>query len=769
MRTAINKILCHCFFVTLVFLSTAQSINAQQANFAAAEKYDIARLKGKVGSDRVLPFFFKNSDRFWFVFDDEAGKNYYYVDPAKKTKSLLVDKAFIVKKLSEIRNEHIDTALLNINPPFNATVNRPIVEIGYKAARYTYNFYEHTLALLPKQDRAPAVVTPVVGTVSADKKWVLYARRSNLYLKKIGDTSETALSGDAAPYYSFDINEADSINNKNASCNAVWVSTGRYFYVLRKDNRKVKTLSVINSLTMPRPRVETYKYQLPGDINVTQYELFIGDTVTKKMIKVDARKWADQEISIVQADGYASELFFLRKKRTCDEIELCAANLLTGAVRVIIHEISKPYINQDLFNVTVLNKGKDILWWSDRSGWGHYYHYSGSGRLLDQVTQGNWTAGKVLRIDTLTNTVYLYGYGREQGRNLYYAHVYKVSLSGGKLTLLTPENATHQVYFSPTGKYFVDNYSRIDQTPVTVLRNNKGELICEIERPAFKKLFDYGWRTPEPFIVKAKDGVTDLYGIMWKPFDLDPSKKYPVISQVYPGPQIETVWTDFTVFDKYNNAPLAQLGFIVVCMGHRGGSPLRSKKYATYGYGNLRDAPLEDDKYGLEQLAERYSYIDLSRVGIFGHSGGGMMSTAAICTYPDFYKVAVSSSGNHDNNIYNRNWGEGYQGIKEVDDTTKDGIVKTSFKFKTDVDQTLAKNLKGHLLLVTGETDPNVHPGNTYRMVDALIKANKDFDMLVLPGQSHHYEDVYQAFFERKKWQYFAKYLMQNTDPAKNR
>ncbi|OCX52056.1 peptidase S9 [Mucilaginibacter sp. PPCGB 2223] len=742
-------------------------LRAQQANFAAAEKYDVANLKSRVGSDRVLPFFFKNSDRFWFIFDDEAGKNYYYVDPAKGVKTLLVDRPFILKKLAELRNEHIDSTGLTVNPPFNATANQTTVELNYKGSKYAYDFYEHKLGALPKENFHPAPA--IMGTVSPDKKWVLYARRSNLYLKKNGDNSEIALSHDAAPYYSFDINEGDSLNNKNTLCNAIWLGNTGCFYVIRKDNRRVKTLSLVYSLAFPRPRVETYKYELPGDANVTQYELFIGNAATGKMLKVDAGKWPDQELSVVKADAQAGELFFLRKKRTRDEIELCAANMQTGAVRVIINEVSKPYINDELFNVSVLDKGKDILWWSDRSGWGHYYHYSGSGRLLNQVTRGNWTAGKLLRIDTAKNTIYFYGYGKEPGRNPYYPHAYKTTLDGKKQILLTPEDASHQVYFSSTGNYFLDNYSRINQTPVTVLRNNKGKLICELERPAFKKLFDYGWRTPEPFTIKAKDGVTDLYGIMWKPFDFDPSKKYPVISQVYPGPQTETVWTDFTVFDKYDNAPLAQLGCIVVCMGHRGGSPLRGKKYATYGYGNLRDAPLEDDKYGLEQLAQRFSYIDITRVGIFGHSGGAMMATAAICTYPGFYKVAVASSGNHDDNIYNRNWGEGYQGIKEFDDTTKVGIVKTSFKFKTDVNQTLAKNLKGHLLLVTGETDQNVHPGNTYRMVDALIRANKDFDMLVLPGQSHHYDEVYQTFFEHKKWQYFAKYLLENSVSADNR
>jgi dipeptidyl aminopeptidase/acylaminoacyl peptidase len=503
---------------------------------------------------------------------------------------------------------------------------------------------------------------------------------------------------------------------------------------------------------------------LPGDKHVTQYELYCGDVTTGKLVKINTSKWPDQELEVVKTKFVSNEVYFLRKKRTRDEMELCAGNMATGEVRVIIHEVSKPYISEDRFNVSVINNGNDILWWSERTGWGHYYLYANDGTLKHAITAGKWTAGKIVHIDSLNKTLYMYGYGKEAARNPYFAHVYRVDLYGKQAELLTPENATHSVYFSPTGHYFVDNYSTIDTPPQTVLRNTGGKIVMEVARAYVEKLYQYGWRPPEPFIIKAADGITDLYGIMWKPFDFDSTKKYPVISQVYPGPQTETVWPDFTVFDKYNNAPLAQLGCIVVCMGHRGGSPYREKKYASYQYGNLRDAPLADDKSGLEQLAQRYPFIDLNRVGIFGHSGGATMSTAAICTYPGFYKVAVASSGNHDNNIYNRTWGETYQGITEKADTLPNGKPVTSFPFKVDINQTLAKNLKGRLLLVTGETDANVHPGHTFRMADALIKAGRDFDMLVLPGQSHHYEGVYKSFFENKLRHYFGKYLISGSE-----
>lgn len=742
------------------------SLPAQQANYTAAEKYDVPNLQKQVGQLSIVPFFFKGGDQFWFALDNGQGRDMYYIDPATKKKALLFDRKLIVARLGELRKEKIDSAVVQYNPPFSITASQQAVQLTYKGSSYLFDFYQHTLSEGRQKESAPVYPKGVFGTVSPNKQWQLYARNHNLYLAKVGDTTEQALSTDAQVYYSFSINEGDTGRTHTAPAEAVWLEDAKRFYSLRKDNRRVGTMSVVHTLFAPRPRIETYKYMLPGDKEVTQFELFAGDVETGKLVKIKTDKWKDQEITVVKTDHVLNELFFLRKKRTCDEIELCAGNMTTGDVRVIIQEVSKPYINDDLFNVSIFNSGKDIVWWSDRTGWGHYYLYNENGVLQRALTTGNWTAGKIIRIDTAHRSVYLYGYGKEPGRNPYYAHVYKTSLNNSATVLLTPEDAHHTVFLSPSCQYLIDNYSRINTPPVTILRNTKGAYIMEVLKPDVRRLYDYGWKPAEPFTVKAADGITDLYGIMWKPFDFDATKQYPIISQVYPGPQIETVWTDFTVFDKYNIAPLTQLGFIVVSMGHRGGSPLREKAYAAYQYGNLRDAPLADDKYGLQQLARRYAFIDSNRVGIFGHSGGGMMATAAICTYPDFYKVAVASSGNYDNTIYNRNFGEGYQGIQEKVDTTVPGPDKVSFRFKTDINQTLAKNLKGHLLLVTGEVDANVHPGHTYRMVDALVKAGKDFDMLVLPGQSHHYEGIYKSFFEKKLRQYFAQHLLSSKEPS---
>ena len=299
--------------------------------------------------------------------------------------------------------------------------------------------------------------------------------------------------------------------------------------------------------------------------------------------------------------------------------------------------------------------------------------------------------------------------------------------------------------------------------PINVVRDRKGKVILELEKTDLEALYDFGWKKPERFKVKAADGVTDIYGVMWKPADFDSTKVYPIISSVYPGPFFEYVQTRFTVNDDLNTR-LAQVGFIVVSMGHRGGTPMRGKYYHSYGYGNQRDYPLADDKYAIEQLAERYSFINKKKVGIFGHSGGGFMSMAALLTYPDFYSAAVSSAGNHDNNIYNKGFVEIHYGVKEKKEIVKDSAGKERekiiFEIRSRTNQELAKNYKGGLLIVTGDMDRTVHPSHTLRVVDALIKEGKNFDMLVLPGNSHGFSGAANEFFERKLWFHFAKYLL---------
>ncbi len=758
-----NKILVLLSLLLFTFGGEAQ----QKANYKLAEKLRNVSFGSLIGkySMSVFPKQINDTDKFWFEFTTEEGKNFYFVDPAKGEKRLLFNNTDIAQGVSLITRKGYNEKDLRIS---NMEFSKDLTKMTFSMdGRYEFDFKTKKVQALEKKDHSEEDDEVIYSwmTFSPDRKYILYAKGHNLYIRgnkaKGVDTTEVQLTTDGEKYYSFARDPEDDQKDE-AETNARWFKDSRHIYVVREDSRKLKDMFVINSLTK-RPTLETYRYEMPGEKDLCQYELWIIDIEKKTANRVSADKWTDQYIQVLQPGEKGDKLFFQRFKRTWDEVDICVVNTETLEVKELIHEVDKPYRDYHMQNTVILNDGKDILFRSERTGWGHYYHYDGEGRLKNVITSGPWVAGQVAAIDTVGRAIYLYGFGREKGVDPYYYMLYNASIDKEGVTLLTPENAQHGASFLSSKRYFVDTYSRVDMEPKIVLKNNQGKVIMELAKPDTRRLKELGWRAPERFTVKAADGLTDIYGIMWKPADFDPNKKYPIISSVYPGPFFEYVNTSFRVDDSYNMR-LAQLGFIVVSMGHRGGSPMRGKFYHRYGYGKLRDYPLADDKYAIEQLADRYAYIDLSKVGIFGHSGGGFMSTAALCTYPDFYTAAVSSAGNHDNNIFNRGWSEIYHGVKEAVKTVKgkDGQDSTVYTYscKVPTNMELAKRLKGHLLLVTGDMDKNVHPANTLRMVDALIKAKKNFEMIVLPGNGHGFGGKADAFFERKLWYHFAKYLL---------
>ena len=747
-------------FLLLCLCGIGSVAVCQEANFEQAEKFRKAGLE--VGSLSVSPHFLKDSDCFWFSYKTGEGTQWYFVDPAKKDKRLLFDNAYMVQELTKITHKpYQEKALPLQNMKFKE--DGKTLQFVVDQINFDYNMDTRELvkrdSVKKKEDKHPNRY----ATYSPDSAYIVYAKQHNLYLMRTDDKDsvEIQLTTDGEQFYSYASNDRDT-TSKKTWCRARWFKDSKRFYVQRTDNRKVQDLWVIDVLA-ERPRLESYRYAMPGDKEVGRSELYVFDVDSCKQVKIDTEKWPDQSLSVLHAGKESGRIYFQRKRRTCDEIDICVADTRTGESKVLINEEAKPYFNDQLYHLSILEEGKDLIWWSERTGRGHYYHYDGEGNLKNVISSGNWTAGRMVRIDTVGRTLYFEGYGREDDRMPYYAHLYKASLDKEGVKLLTPEDANHRIAMSESAKYFVDNYSRVDLEPRSVLRDNKGKVLLELARPDLKRLYEMGWKMPEMFTVKARDGVTDLYGVMWKPVDFDSTKTYPIISYVYPGPQTEAVPFDFTVTGVYN-MPLAQVGFIVVNFGHRGGSPMRDKWYHTYGYGDLRDYALADDKYGIEQLADRYPFIDASRVGIFGHSGGGFMSTAALCTYPDFYTAAVSSSGNHDNNMYNKWWGETHNGVQEekrtIKDTVKGDREESTFKSQIETNAQLAHNFKGYLLLVTGDIDNNVHPGNTLRMAHALIEAGKNFDLIVLPGQRHGYGGKASEFYQRRMWYHFAKYLL---------
>jgi dipeptidyl aminopeptidase/acylaminoacyl peptidase len=674
-----------------------------------------------------------------------------------------------------------------------------------KTLTFEYELSTGKLVLLPERPARK----PRWASVSPDDQTIVFARNHNLYmmdaanyakaLKNPKDTTiaETQLTTDGVEDFDYartamqleqqqqqqneqegtQNNEEGDSQDKNARVPAImiaWARDSKKFSLIRRDERKVGQLWVINALAQPRPKLETYRYQMPGEVDgpIPQIEVF--DVAAKSHILVKADAFKDQLVSIEtdRATNHArehekneqlwvgegsSKMYFTRTSRDMHRMDICIADTTTGEAKPVIQERMNVYIESK--PLRPINNGTELLHWSERDGWGHYYLYSADGTLKNQVTRGEFVSEEIMGVDEKARAMFIMAEGREDGEDPYYTHIYRANLDGSGMKLLDPGNESHTVLMSDSGHFFVDNASRVNTAPKAVLYDNQGGRALDLEAVDVTPMTNAGFRFPEPFEVKADDGITDLYGVMYKPFDFDPNKKYPIVAYVYPGPQTESVTKTFS--PKNQNVVLAQLGFIVIEVGNRGGNPHRSEWYHTFGYGNLRDYGLADKKAAIEQLAERFPFIDIERVGITGHSGGGFMSTAAMLIYPDFFKVAVSESGNHENNIYNRNWSEKHHGVKEV--TDKDG--KVHFEYDIDKNSEIAKNLKGHLLLSTGDVDNNVHPANTIRLMDALIKANKRFDFFMLPGKRHSYADEAQ-YFSWIRNDYFCKYLLGDFDQS---
>lgn len=868
------------------------------ANYPQALKFNRDFVYQHVQEAAVFPQFIGKTDQFWYAVRTPNGTKYWRVDPARKMKDPLFDPARLAAQLSEAAQKPIDTdtlALTRVTVTEDGTKVRFVhadfqYEYELAAAKLTKlgkapppprafpkgDVDERTRLLMEKEreererlekeddrkdekkedvkkeekkdEKADPKKEPArpgfdYKAFSPDRKRYVFAQKHNLYLAEEGKEPEASqLTTDGEEDYSFSsfggrvgtrttdgkIPPAD----RKVRPFVTWSPDSKGFFVTRTDARGVRDLYLVDSLADPRPTLQKYKYPMPGEEAVFKSELFYCDAAARKIAKVKT-KWPFERYGNIHWTKTADELRFVRRDRPQRHLEVCTLNTKTGEEKCLIADgFDAAFL--DYQPLRYVDESDEMIWWSERSGWGHFYLYGRDGKPKNPITTGSWRASQIVDVDGKNRLLYFVGNGREAGENIYYTHLYRVRFDGTDLTLLDPSHVAaiflnpthgptdttfsdrepgcqgmnHTSYLSPSKRFIVTTCSRVDFPTMAYVLDEKGSPVMDLERTDVTALRKTGWRLPETFCVKAADGVTSLYGNMWKPFDFDPKRKYPVIAHVYPGPQQEGVAHTFSAYG--NNQQLAQLGFVVVQVGHRGGTPARSKAYHSYGYYNLRDYALADKKAAIEQLAARHAFMDLDRVGIYGHSGGGFLSAAALLQKPfnDFFKVAVASAGNHDNNIYNDNWSERYHGLKEVpidpkdekgkaippsrpaddeeddeaqdkkvekteekktekmddakkvEDKTEDGP-KTRYEIKVPTNAELAANLKGHLLLVHGEIDDNVHPANTMRLVDALIKANKRFDMLILPGKRHGFAD-YQPYFTQRMWDFFAEHLLED-------
>lgn len=601
--------------------------------------------------------------------------------------------------------------------------------------------------------------------------------------------------------------DANNRKGMRQPCIAIhWSQDGSKFALVREDERKVADLWTIHNLAKPRPQLETYAYAMPGeqDTPIPQVEIFTWAAHQRIVVPQTAFPLVQPTISLAEAPPTSAErerdrqldhdrdelklkgfptysstsrwvasgsdrLYFVVTDRDFRSADAGVINTSTGKVTILIRETSNQFLNlriRRFFNgvsLHLVNNEKDIVWWSERDGWAHYYLYSASnGTLLNPITTGPWMSGDIVGVDQRAGALYFMGNSRQTGQdaglNPYYRHLYRVGLDGTGLTELTPGSFDDQVEASEDARYFVVTSSRVNTAPVSVLVSSRGKDLAQLAQTDVSRLLAAGYQYPAPFTVKAADGITDLYGVMYTPFDMRPGHKYPVIEYVYPGPQTEQVPTTFTP-SFADNLPLAQLGFVVVFVGNRGGSPLRDKWYDTFGYGNLRDYGLADKRQAVIELAEKFPFIDAGRVGIWGHSGGGFMTAAAMLQYPTFYTAGWSESGNHDNANYNRDWSERYDGVREQREA--DGAVRLIYTIEQN--DALAANLRGHLMLTTGDMDDNVNLASTMQLASALIRADKRFEMLVFPGMRHPYSAI-ASYVLVRRMDFFARWLLGASD-----
>ena len=760
--------------------ATSASLAAQQVSYSRAEQFLSWNTDRLVSGDQVSPQWLKDGNRFWYRNKTANGAEFVLVDPVAGTRGLLFDQV----RLAQAMTVASDTAFDGNKLPFQLFRftkdgdNEGEIEFNAVRKRFVCNIASYKCTV---GDTLPSDV-PFVK--SPDKKLEAFISRNNLWVRDAETKRDSVqLTTDGVDFNSYGItmprpSQLQRPQPQPQRPQLRWSPDSRKIAVLRMDERNVEHMHYL-SYTPQRPKHYSQPYALPGDSVVPNPGLHIIDVATKGNVvaKIAPRPSQLSLGGSVRDSAWAANSSALNVSfytRGSKSAYLAAIDAGTGTMRIVARDTGKTFVEisnpQDPGSFYVTKDLKDAFWWSERDGWGHLYRFDGQGVTSvpapegkgglaiapapkAQLTSGAWQVGQISHVDEATKQVYFTGRGRDGF--LYYAKLYRVNYDGTGLTLVTPEDGNHEIRFSPSGKYFVDTYSRIEVPPVTVLRATAtGAVVRKLEEADVSRLKAIGWRPGQVFTVKARDGLTDLYGVLYLPANLDTTKRHPIITHIYPGPQVGSVgsWSFKNGGEQF---AIAELGFVVIQFDHLG-TPLRSKAFHDNYYGFFGDNGLPDHIAAIKQLGARYRFIDVDRVGIFGHSGGGFASTDAMLRYPEFFKVAVSGAGNHDNRSYNIYWAEKYQGLLAADTARK------TDNFETSANKTMAKNLQGHLLLMHGDMDDNVHPANTVQLIDELEKANKSFDLVWAPNRNHGLNEPY---FIRRRWDYFVTWLMGATPP----
>ncbi|RPJ71916.1 MAG: S9 family peptidase [Acidobacteria bacterium] len=737
------------------------------ADYARAEKFLAAALTPLVVGGSVTAAWLPD-DRFTYRNTTAAGVEFILVDPVKKTRARAFDHEKLAAALGAAAGGTYEPAKL----PFQSielSADGKMVSFDVETKRWSCDV-QGTKCTSAGEARAPQATggrggrggARTAAVPSPDGTRAVFIRNWNLWVRDVATGQERALTTDGEENFGYATDNAGWASSDRAI--VLWSPDSKKVATFQQDERKVGEMYLVETKA-GHPELRRWKYPLPGDAEVAMLHRVVIDAESGKVVRFQMppdyhRAMLGDNFSVgdMKWNPEGTQLAFVSTSRDHKKATVRVADTATGVVRTVFEETASTHFESQ-GGWQVLWASSEIVWYSQRDDWGHLYLYDlATGALKNQITTGEGPVTQILRVDEKARTVYFAANGREAGQDPYFRHFYRTGLDGKNYAALTPDAGDHVMQLSPSGRFLVDTSSTCENPPVVVLRDAAGRLVMPLEKADISKLLAAGWKPPIPFSVKAHDGKTDIYGMLFRPTNFDPSKKYPIINNAYPGPQSGSVGSRSFTAARGDKQALAELGFVVVSIDGMG-TPGRSKAFHDAYYGAMgRDNTLPDQVAGMKELAQRYPWIDIDRAAMWGHSGGGFIAADAMFRYPDFFKVGISESGNHDQRIYEDDWGERYQGllVKGTDGTDN---------YAPEANQTVAKNLKGKLLLAHGLMDNNVPPYNTLLVVDALIKANKDFDLLLFPYQAHGF-GVDSNYMMRRRWDYFVKWLL-GAEPPK--
>jgi dipeptidyl-peptidase-4 len=772
-RSAIAGVLLGC---CLTASGLAQGKQLTKDDYARAERFMSYNVNPLVYHGVAHPTWMDDG-HFWYRDNGPDGVTYMLVDPVKKTKAPAFDQAKLATALTTATQGKMkaDAHHLVLTEIAFENAGKTVV-VGNGSRKFRCDLSGAgvcTEMIAPGADTAkedqPTAHSKAETDISPDKTKAAFIRDWNLWVRDQATGKETQLTTDGVKDFGYATDNAGWTMSDNPIL--VWSPDSKKIATFQQDQRNDGEMYMIPT-TNGHPELKAWKYPLVGDKNVTMIERVIIEVDTPKVIRLKMppdqhRSTLCDDVSCRGGSGWddvqwsddGAHLAFVSTSRDHKQEWMRIADASTGEVREVMGETAPKFFESgnDKVNWKYLPKSNELLWFSERDNWGQLYLYDlTSGKLKNQITHGDGNVTQVLHIDEAHRTIYFVAVGKEQGRDPYFQHFYSINFDGKDMKLLTPENADHAITPSPDGRFFLDVYSTVTQPGIAVVRDDRGKLLVEVAKQDITKLVAAGWVPPIPITVKARDAKTDLYGFLFKPTDFDATKEYPIVNHVYPGPQTGSCGGRGFAAAHGDEQSLAELGFIVVCIDGMG-TPWRSKAFHEFYFGNLGDNTIPDQISGMKDLAAKYPWIDLDKVGIYGHSGGGNATAAAMFHFPDFFKVGIAESGNHDQRDYEDDWAEKWAGLEQKN---SDG----TSNYDSQANQNFVKNLKGHLLLAHGTLDNNVPLNNTLLVVEALIKANKDFDLLIIPNVPHGYGYATQ-YMTRRRWDYFTRYLADNTPP----